>query len=372
MNIICSKQKFLDIVEHERARSDRTGDCFSVITFHISTLNKHESEKTAFGDLFIKNTRRYDDIGFLENNCFAILSPRISCEQAHKVAHRFCSAIIPENLNPTSTVFTYPSTGESGKQDDAQHTAADASKTISHMAAWANTYGNFIQQLKMPTTQMPPWKRIMDIIGAAAGLILVLPVCMLLAAYIKSVSPGPAVFTQRRVGYRGKTFMCFKFRTMHINATTSVHKNYFKKLMASETPMEKLDNYDPRIIPYGRLLRKSGLDELPQLLNVLFGDMSLIGPRPCIPYEAEQYKQWQLKRFESVPGITGLWQVNGKNKTTFNAMMRYDIRYALKKDIIKDTAILLKTIPAVIRMVMEDKTVKAERLANEKEYALEE
>jgi lipopolysaccharide/colanic/teichoic acid biosynthesis glycosyltransferase len=91
---------------------------------------------------------------------------------------------------------------------------------------------------------------------------------------------------------------------------------------------------------------------------VLLGDMSLIGPRPCIPYEAEHYQQWQLKRFEAVPGMTGLWQVNGKNKTTFTAMMRYDIRYAHKKNFIMDTAILLKTIPAIVRMAMERKTVK--------------
>jgi lipopolysaccharide/colanic/teichoic acid biosynthesis glycosyltransferase len=145
---------------------------------------------------------------------------------------------------------------------------------------------------------------------------------------------------------------------MHINASTTVHNAYFKNLTASETPMEKLDAHDPRIIPYGGLLRKTGLDELPQLLNVLLGDMSLIGPRPCIPYEAEHYQQWQLKRFEAVPGMTGLWQVNGKNKTTFTAMMRYDIRYAHKKNFIMDTAILLKTIPAIVRMAMERKTVK--------------
>ena len=141
--------------------------------------------------------------------------------------------------------------------------------------------------------------------------------------------------------------------------------------MGSDTPMEKLDSYDPRIIPYGRLLRKSGLDELPQLLNVLFGDMSLIGPRPCIPYEAEQYQQWQLKRFEAVPGLSGLWQVNGKNKTTFNAMMRFDIRYALKKNIIMDADILLKTLPAVIKMVMERKTEKDAGMIDAKVCALE-
>ena len=355
MGTIYSKQEFLGIIERERARADRMGGWFSVVTFTTNTLKKNEGEKRILCELLIRNTRDYDDIGFIEKNCFAILFPRASYEQAHKVAHRFCSAIIPENPGATSAVFTYPSQGESGRQKDAQHTAAEASKTISDLTAWANTNGDFIQHLKMPATHMPPWKRMMDIFGAAAGLMLLLPLLMLIAAYIKSVSPGPVFFKQRRVGFLGKSFLCFKFRTMHINANTSVHNNYFKKLTGSETPMEKLDTQDPRIIPYGRLLRKSGLDELPQLLNVFMGDMSLIGPRPCIPYEAEHYQQWQLKRFEAVPGITGLWQVNGKNKTTFNAMMRFDIAYAMKKNIWLDAKILLKTGPAIFDQLLQKK-----------------
>jgi exopolysaccharide production protein ExoY len=142
---------------------------------------------------------------------------------------------------------------------------------------------------------------------------------------------------------------------MHVNATAKVHNNYYSTLMSSDVPMEKLDNEDPRIIPFGALLRKMGLDELPQLFNVLKGDMSLIGPRPCIPYEAEEYKIWQRRRFDTVPGLTGLWQVSGKNRTTFNQMMRYDISYADKKNFLLDTKILLKTIPAIIDQVAENK-----------------
>ncbi len=242
MDIIYTKLKFLNIVERERARTYRTGNDFSIITFNIHTLKKNEAEKKTFGDLLVKNTRDYDDIGILEKNCFAILLPETSCEQAHKVADRLCSAITPENLNPTSAVITSQFHEEHGSQEGAQHTATETSITIPHLTAWANTYGSLKQNLKMPATQMPPWKRIIDILGAAAGLLLLLPVCMLIAAYIKSVSPGPALFTQKRVGFLGKTFMCFKFRTMHINATTSVHNNYLKKLMVSDVPMEKLDS----------------------------------------------------------------------------------------------------------------------------------
>ncbi|MBN2106096.1 MAG: sugar transferase [Deltaproteobacteria bacterium] len=281
------------------------------------------------------------------------------------MARRFTHAIIPENLMPISSVFSYPSPGIPGRQKNAQHTAAEGASPLFQMTAGANTYGGLLRELHISAAQMPPWKRIMDIVGASAGLLLLMPLFMLIAAYIKSVSPGPVLFKQKRVGFLGRPFLCFKFRTMHINASTTVHNAYFKNLTGSESPMEKLDAHDPRIIPYGRLLRKSGLDELPQLLNVLLGDMSLIGPRPCIPYEAENYQQWQLKRFEAVPGITGLWQVNGKNNTTFTAMIRFDIRYALKKNIIMDAGIFLKTIPAVISMAMERKAVKTGGMVRE-------
>ncbi len=271
MDTIYSKQEFITIVERERARADRMGGCFSVVIFTMNKLKKNEGEKRNLCELFIRNTRDYDDIGFIAKHCFAILLPETSSEQAHKVAHKFCSAMIPENLTPTASVFTYPSAVEHGRKEQARHAAVEGSGTILHITEGASTYGSLLQQLNIPAAQMPPWKRIMDIVGAAAGLFLLLPLCMLIAAYIKSVSPGPVFFKQKRVGFLGKPFLCFKFRTMHINASTTVHNTYFKNLTGSETPMEKLDTDDPRIIPYGRLLRKSGLDELPQLLNVLLG-----------------------------------------------------------------------------------------------------
>jgi lipopolysaccharide/colanic/teichoic acid biosynthesis glycosyltransferase len=174
---------------------------------------------------------------------------------------------------------------------------------------------------------------------------------LLIAMLIKMVSPGPVLFKQKRVGYMGKTFFCWKFRTMGLGASTSLHQNYLSKLMNNEIPMAKLDDADKRIIPFGKFMRKSGLDELPQLFNVLCGEMSLIGPRPCIPYESRQFLNWQHKRFDAVPGITGLWQVNGKNMTTFNEMMRYDISYTKKKSLWLDIKILFKTLPVIIHQV---------------------
>jgi lipopolysaccharide/colanic/teichoic acid biosynthesis glycosyltransferase len=139
---------------------------------------------------------------------------------------------------------------------------------------------------------------------------------------------------------------------MHVNADTSVHKRYLRELMHNEKSMVKLDDgKDKRIIPFGRILRASGIDELPQLLNVLLGDMSLVGPRPCIPYEASEFHPWQIRRFDTIPGLTGLWQVSGKNRTTFKEMIRLDIAYTKKRAFLLDMRIFLKTIPAIINQV---------------------
>jgi len=148
---------------------------------------------------------------------------------------------------------------------------------------------------------------------------------------------------------------------MKAGADNAVHKNYLKQLIHSETPMTKMDSKgDSRLIPLGSFLRSTGLDELPQILNVLRGEMSLVGPRPCIPYECEDYLPWQRERFDTLPGLTGLWQVNGKNKTTFNEMMNLDIAYARSKSLLLDIRIIFKTIPALILQVRE---IRASRKA---------
>jgi lipopolysaccharide/colanic/teichoic acid biosynthesis glycosyltransferase len=171
---------------------------------------------------------------------------------------------------------------------------------------------------------------------------------------IKLVSPGPIIFRQKRIGHAGKTFTIFKFRSMHVAAEVTGHQEHFKQLMQSQKPMVKLDNHgDNRVIPLGGLLRASGLDELPQLFNVLRGEMSLVGPRPCIPYEYDNFQEWQKLRCAAVPGLTGLWQVSGKNKTTFDEMIRLDIKYAKKKSFGLDCWILLKTIPVLIFQLIE-------------------
>lgn len=195
---------------------------------------------------------------------------------------------------------------------------------------------------------IPFWKRALDLV-----LILVLlPGLFLLgglvALVVKLGSPGPVFFRQRRVGYKGREFVFWKFRTMKVNAEVESHRRHTQELIKSQARMVKLDERrDPRLIRFGSLLRASGLDELPQLINVLRGEMSLVGPRPCIPYECEAYEPWHWGRFDAAPGLTGLWQVSGKNRTTFAEMVRLDIDYSKRLSLWLDLRILLKTLPAI-------------------------
>jgi lipopolysaccharide/colanic/teichoic acid biosynthesis glycosyltransferase len=206
---------------------------------------------------------------------------------------------------------------------------------------------------------LPLWKRVLDL-----GIILVLLPGPLLvggcvALLVAVGSPGPVLFRQRRVGYKGRQFVCFKFRTMHVDAETESHKGYTTQLIKQGGAMKKLDNKrDPRLIPLGKALRASGLDELPQLLNVLRGEMSLVGPRPCIPYEYEVYEPAQRRRFDATPGLTGLWQVSGKNNTTFQEMIDLDVRYSQEKNLWLDLKIILKTLPALWQQCQEARAVK--------------
>jgi lipopolysaccharide/colanic/teichoic acid biosynthesis glycosyltransferase len=177
-----------------------------------------------------------------------------------------------------------------------------------------------------------------------------LPVMLLVMLAVRLSSEGPIFFKQRRIGYRGRTFMIYKFRSMRVNAETRSHESHFERLMREGIPMAKLDAAgDPRIIPWGHFLRATGLDELPQLFNVLRGEMSLIGPRPCTAHEFEHFTPYERQRADAVPGLTGYWQVNGKNQTTFDQMIALDIYYAQNLSLSLDLAILARTIPTLIR-----------------------
>jgi lipopolysaccharide/colanic/teichoic acid biosynthesis glycosyltransferase len=202
------------------------------------------------------------------------------------------------------------------------------------------------------SSQGPVWKTILDIALILLSMPFWLPVMLFLTLWVKLASPGPVFFRQERVGYRGKRFMILKFRTMKLNVETRSHESHLEQLINANVPMTKLDAAgDPRIIRGGRIIRAMGLDELPQLFNVLRGEMSLVGPRPCTPHEFKSYKVWQRERVNAAPGLTGYWQVNGKNRTTFAEMIKLDIFYTKNMSLWLDLKIILTTIPALIQQV---------------------
>lgn len=203
---------------------------------------------------------------------------------------------------------------------------------------------------------VPRWKRVLDVSLILLASPVLVPLMALIALTIRCVSPGPLLFRQERVGFRCRRFTCFKFRTMHVAADPGLHQGHLQELLHSDKPMTKLDSQgDPRVIPFGRFLRASGLDELPQIFNVLRGEMSLVGPRPCLPYEFAQFLPWQKERFNALPGLTGLWQVSGKNRTTFTQMIQLDIQYARNQSLWLDLKIILKTIPALLKQMREQR-----------------
>jgi lipopolysaccharide/colanic/teichoic acid biosynthesis glycosyltransferase len=207
---------------------------------------------------------------------------------------------------------------------------------------------------------LPGWKRALDIGLILAATPLLVPLSLFIAGIIRSVSRGPILFKQHRVGRNGEKFLCFKFRTMHVGAESVSHQGHLTQLIHSDAPMIKMDSHgDSRIIPFGVFLRATGLDELPQLLNVLRGEMSIVGPRPCLPYEAEQYLPWHHERFNASPGLTGLWQVSGKNKTTFTEMIRLDIEYSRRHNLVLDLKIIFKTVPALLAQVSDTSKKKS-------------
>lgn len=203
---------------------------------------------------------------------------------------------------------------------------------------------------------LPAWKRAIDLTCCFAALPFLVFLTMVMALITRCCAPGPILFRQERMGLNGRRFKIYKFRSMYVNAETTTHQNHFKELVGSRAPMMKLDSKgDARLIPGARLLRASGLDELPQIINVLRGEMSIVGPRPCLPTEADLYQPWQRARFGSVPGLTGLWQVSGKNRTTFDEMILLDIRYGEIKSFFLDLKIISLTIPALLVQIYDTK-----------------
>jgi lipopolysaccharide/colanic/teichoic acid biosynthesis glycosyltransferase len=209
------------------------------------------------------------------------------------------------------------------------------------------------------TTQSPVYKRPFDVLVASMLLVLTAPVATMVALIVKVTSPGPILFRQERLGQNGRPFTLYKFRTMYHGASAELHREYFTlyrqgvRAPGQPRPLYKLRR-DPRITRLGGVLRRLALDELPQLYNVLRGDMSVVGPRPPLRYEVEHYTQRDLLRLSVKPGITGLWQVRGRDVVDFNTMITLDLEYIQRQSLALDLWVLLATMPALVWAYFRD------------------
>ena len=363
-NLVYSTRDFSSIIHRERDRSDRTGQGFSLVIFDVGNGKSRSDSVRNLVPILTHRIRSTDAIGWFEDGRIGVILPHTTTESAWKfvanVRHAFNG-----NAPPECVVYAYPSSWVPGDEEFPPQDSRsrrkkpgpeeiDASGSQSSCLSPADRTRPIDALESEILFKIPLWKRAVDIVGSIFALLLLSPLLLVVPILIKIVSPGPVLFRQDRIGYRGKVFTIWKFRTMHVGADTTPHQNYLQELIHNEKAMTKLDNgRDRRIIPFGGILRATGIDELPQLINVFLGDMSLVGPRPCLAYEVREYSSWQMRRFDAVPGLTGLWQVSGKNRTTFKEMMRLDIVYAKKPAFLLDMMIFLKTIPAVVRQAAD-------------------
>jgi lipopolysaccharide/colanic/teichoic acid biosynthesis glycosyltransferase len=342
------KASFLNCMRLEKRRVNRSKEPLSIALIILNAKSKKSGDKDhretrEFLKYLKKVTRETDIKGWLDENAIGVLLPdtgKVGVDSyVEKIfrgnGHCLCSI----------TTGTYPDhlfqelLSEDGKsKPDFFPLDLDEDHKIAQ-------FQQFI-------------KRSIDVVGALCGLIFLSPIMLIITLAIKLSSPGPVIFKQIRFGMKGVRFPFYKFRSMYANTDDQIHREYVSNLI--EGRLEKINQgdgktsffkmkSDSRITRVGKILRKSSLDELPQLFNVLKGEMSLVGPRPPIPYEIEKYEPWHLRRIlEMKPGITGLWQVSGRSTTTFDEMVRLDLRYVRNWSLWLDLKILVKTVREVI------------------------
>jgi len=331
---------FLKHLRHEKRRSERSNAALSIVLYRIDA-NEGGRKAERLLEVLHETKRETDVLGHVGDNMIAVLCPDTD-DQGTKVFMRKIEEQAGE-LSFKATAATYPD------------------QIFENLAQVAGTQSAF-QPFLVPETagrRVYALKRAIDIVGSLVALIVLGPLMLVTSAAILMNSRGPVIFKQTRLGRNGVPFTFYKFRSMAVNVDDGIHRRFVADLIKGAQPAgaaaePKPSPYklqaDPRVTQVGRFIRKTSIDELPQLFNVLKGDMSLVGPRPPIPYETENYQSWHLRRLLTLrPGITGLWQVEGRSRVTFNEMVRMDLRYIRDCSFALDMKILLKTVMVVIR-----------------------
>ncbi|HJT35772.1 MAG TPA: sugar transferase [Pirellulales bacterium] len=326
-----SVEQFREALLYERARSDRSGHEFSLVAFSSGQIEHVGAMTRRLATTLAGRLRAIDQIGWLADGRLAALLPYTPPEGAWKVADDICLGLPDRIAPPVVEVFVYPS---GWLADDSNDSPANSPHEC------------YVPLEPFLTRPLPVWKRALDVFGAGTGLLLLSPLMALLAAAVKLSSPGPVFFRQRRAGRGGRPFVIYKFRTMVADA--EARQRELLSLNEQDGPAFKIKR-DPRVTRLGRLLRATSLDELPQLFNVLRGDMSLVGPRPLPCHESDACIGWRRRRLEVTPGLTCIWQVRGRSRVSFDEWMRMDLRYSGSRSLRHDLKLLIQTVWAVVR-----------------------
>ncbi len=359
-------------------RAIRHNYIFSLLVLDLTLLQQMKGILKKITRAINTSLRDTDSFGWYKENSIAIILPYADNEHAKSIGLRISNQTgLPKD--GTFTVFTYPTHWFDSKesvdnptikvgtnkptpphQERRQSKATERKNHISSSSPpkSAEYDGQGTQTSEIDSfiaKPVPIWKRGMDITGSLLGLFFLSPIMLVAAIGIKLSSPGPVLFIQERFGFQKKKFPLIKFRSMHIDSSVDHHRKFMEKIIKDGEIKDTKIQDDPRIFPFGKFLRKTCIDELPQLINILKGEMSLVGPRPCLEYEADLYLRWHTKRFFTTPGLTGLWQVSGKNKETFMDMIRLDIHYQKNFSLLLDIKIILLTIPTIISIIFEKK-----------------
>lgn len=345
--VFFNESSFHDLLAIERKRAERSKKPFMLLLVDIRTIVGRNPKKSIVNRVLTAieaSSREIDLKGWYEaKRVVGVIYTELSCECKKLIISKIRTKLADEFSEiSTATVelnaIFFPRNG---------HGATD------HEAI-ARFYPELLDK---PLTTMVSLfiKRTIDIIGSLFGLLICSPLFIIIPILIKRDSKGPVFFRQKRVGHCGKTFTFLKFRSMVNNNDSTEHEKFVQELIHPSKPVDagstqffKMMN-DRRVTGIGKLLRKTSIDELPQLINVLLGDMSLVGPRPAIPYEVNKYQPWHLQRiFPLKPGITGVWQVRGRSQTTFDTMVRMDIEYIRNWSILLDLKLLCLTPYSVL------------------------
>ena len=339
---VLPRRFFLQQLQREKRRAERSNLALSVAEFWLeSPSGAIQGGEQRLLSLLLSVTRETDIVGSLGRGRVAVILTDTGADGA--IAFRQKVAERASGLYMASLARTYPdSLFEELCSTDRPKADTDP----------------LLLDARRPAQRLPfALKRCLDVVGASTAIVLFSPIMAMAAVAIAATSPGPIVFRQVRVGRHGVPFSFYKFRSMYANSDDRIHREYvtsiIKKSPQADSDKQKAWSkleHDPRITPVGRFFRKTSIDELPQLFNVLQGHLSLVGPRPPLPYEAAEYESWHLRRvLEVKPGITGLWQADGRGATTFEDMVRLDLHYVKNWSLLLDIKILFKTVLVVIR-----------------------